>query len=75
MQVLDMILWHDDAEDLDPDDDGEHERCTPEKLLAFIRTCVRFNGKQPTLLEIKRQFGGILGPMVDYWKLKDQGLI
>jgi hypothetical protein len=49
--------------------------CTPEKLEALIRTTWAARRRMPTLEEIKHEFGGILGAMVDYWKLEDAGII
>jgi hypothetical protein len=53
---------------------GSNERCTPERLLAFIQLSKKTVGRMPNLAECKAKFGGILGPMVDYWELKRKGL-
>lgn len=47
----------------------EENRCTPEKLLAFIEEI----GRMPTLKECKDRWGGILGAIVDAWELQRQG--
>lgn len=60
----------------DPDEDREMRgpprdwKCSPEKLLAFIRRL----GRVPTLAECKTEFGGILGAMMDYGTLRERGL-
>ncbi len=61
----------------DPDEDERpaDNRCTPEKLLAYLKRCRAINGKSPTLAEVKQEFGGILGPLLDGWELERQGLL
>ncbi|OAI41253.1 hypothetical protein AYO40_03470 [Planctomycetaceae bacterium SCGC AG-212-D15] len=44
--------------------------CTPEALDDFIKRCLAVNGRQPTLFEIKDEFGGILGAIVNGWELE-----
>lgn len=58
-----------------PAEPGETERCTPERLLAFIKETKAKTGKSPTLKDCKERFGGILGPMVDAWELRKRGLL
>lgn len=62
----------------DDDDFYEHrpsetERCTPERLLDLINETKRQHGRYPTLQECRARFGGILGPMVVFWGLRDEG--
>ena len=66
-------LFHDDEDEMvyEP---GEQERCTPERLLEFVGRIKRLHGRSPTLHECKAEFGGIIGPLVDYWELKRRGL-
>lgn len=64
---------HDDHEE--SADPGMSDRCTPEKLLAFIEKTRAATGKMPTLGACKAEFGGIIGPMIDYWALKRKGLV
>ena len=45
------------------------QKCTPDKLLAWIEGL----GRMPTLAERKREWGGILGPMTAGWELQAQG--
>ena len=54
---------------------GEDQSCTPEKLLAFCRSCEALTGKPPSLRDLKSRFGGLLGPLVCAWSLEDQGLL
>lgn len=60
---------------LDPEEEKDKRsrqhaaRCTPDLLLEFINKL----GRMPTLHECKQEFGGILGPMLDGWTLRDQG--
>jgi hypothetical protein len=68
-------LFHDETDDWEPAEPGEMERCTPERLLAFYNQTVAETGKPPDLRDIKRKFGGILGPLIDSFTLVDQGLI
>lgn len=67
-------LFTPEEKDDEPCDPGEDRRCSPEKLLAFIQDHRRTTGKKPTLEDCKRRFGGILGPMVDFWELRRRGL-
>ncbi len=53
---------------------GEDRRCTPEKLLAFVQECLKAQGRHPSLAECKKRFGGLLGPLLDGWELKERGL-
>jgi hypothetical protein len=55
--------------DDEPQERGPDRRCTPELLLEFMAKL----GKYPTLAELKKEFGGILGPMVDGWELQRTG--
>lgn len=63
---------------LPPPDDPEPEGpdapagrvCTPERLLAFMNRL----GRQPTLLECKNEFGGILAVLTSGWALQQRGL-
>lgn len=69
-----------DMGDHEPDDEADSrpervERCTPEKLLAFIEETRKATGRSPTLKDCKDRFGGILGAIVCSWKLRDDGLI
>lgn len=68
-----MSLYRDQQDEEIRPEPGDRERCNPERLLAFINETIKATGKQPTLLDLKHKFGGILGPMVDFWKLKEQG--
>ncbi len=68
-------LFDEDEQDAEPREPGESERCTPARLLAFIRETRQRSGKSPTLRDLKDRFGGILGPLVDAWTLQKQGLI
>lgn len=69
--------WLYDPEEHETDDEGRplppprpvDNKCTPDKLLAFINTL----GHMPTLQELKHHFGGILGPLFDGWTLQEQG--
>jgi len=68
-----------DPGDEDDDSRGHHlrpedDRCTPEKLEAFIRLTLGAVGRFPTLQEIKRQFGGLLGAYLDGWELQRRGV-
>jgi hypothetical protein len=54
---------------------GESERCTPELLLGFIRETRARTGKSPTLKDCKERFGGIIGPLMDAWTLRERGLL
>lgn len=64
----------------DPEEEREarrrpvDNRCTPDKLLEFIRKTIKTTGKFPTLRDCKHQFGGIIGPMLDLWSLQKQGI-
>jgi hypothetical protein len=57
--------------DLRPEDN----RCTPEKLEAYIRKHVQATGQIPTLHSCIKQFGGILGALVDLWELDRRGTL
>lgn len=59
-----------DGKDVSPD-----QVCTPELLLEFIRKTQKLQNRFPTLLEIKHEFGGIIGAIVDGWELQRRGLI
>ncbi len=71
------LLDPEDEEELNfpPMEPGECERCTPERLLAFIQETRAATGKSPTLRDLKQKFGGILGPLIDGWELKRRGLL
>jgi hypothetical protein len=66
-----------DEEDAEEERRGvryENKRCTPELLLAFLQKHRRETGKRsPTLQEIKKEFGGILGAFRSAWELARQG--
>lgn len=51
------------------------ERCTPEKLLAFLRRHREATGREADLKDVKKEFGGIIGPWIDYWTLQEKGLV
>lgn len=51
------------------------ERCSPEKLLAFLKQAKAETGKDATLAQIKGKFGGLIGPFIDYWELKRKGIL
>ncbi len=76
MRFKDLFFEFDEDEDepvrFEP---GEMERCTPERLLAFINEVKAATGKPPTLRDCRQRFGGILGPIVDSWELRRRGLI
>jgi hypothetical protein len=69
MARIDLFTADPDEAPDDASREPPRERCTPEKLLAFIRELRRM----PTLKECKERFGGILGPMVDAWELRRRG--
>jgi|AGTN01.3.fsa_nt_gi hypothetical protein len=54
---------------------GESDRCTPEKLLRFIKETKAKTGKSPTMGELKAKFGGVLGPLMDAHTLREKGLL
>lgn len=64
-------LDHEEEEEQQPA--GPDRRCTPELLLAFVQEHLAATGKHPTLRDIKQRFGGIIGPLIDGWTLKQQG--
>lgn len=72
------LFDYDDESFDDPDEQTRERprpadnRCTPAKLEAFCRTMLREHGRFPTLLEIKNQFGGLLGAYVDAWNMNPQ---
>ncbi len=49
------------------------QRCNPERLLAFVQKRVADSGSYPTLLECKKEFGGIIGVLIDYQTLIKSG--
>lgn len=51
------------------------ERCSPDKLLAFLKQTREETGKEATLAQIKGKFGGLIGPFIDYWELKRRGIL
>ncbi len=61
-----------DEDDFEPSRDNH---CTPEKLEAFIHLVWKLNGRMPTLRELKAEFGGILGPLLDGWELERRGIL
>lgn len=64
-----MGRWLRDFQGADEDVARVRRRCTPELLLALIERL----GRMPTLLEIKQEFGGILGAYVSAWTLQAEG--
>jgi hypothetical protein len=63
--VTDLFTPDPDADDAPAAD----RRCTPELLLAFLRTLHR----PATLADLRHEFGGILGPLLDAWTLRRAG--
>jgi hypothetical protein len=55
--------------DSEPREPSKDRRCTPELLLEFMLKL----GKYPTLAELRHEFGGVLGPIVDGWELQRTG--
>jgi hypothetical protein len=51
------------------------DRCTPEKLEAFVRASLSVSGRFPSLQELKNEYGGVLGPLVDSWELDRRGVL
>jgi hypothetical protein len=54
---------------------AKDNRCTEEKLEAYLRARIAETGRFPTLYEIKKQFGGILGAFVCAWALDRRGVL
>jgi hypothetical protein len=71
--MLDPDEENEQNEDSRPYEPGQCERCTPDRLLDYIREVRAAHRRMPTLAELKQKFGGILGPMVDYWTLQNEG--
>lgn len=55
------------------DEPASPPSCTPDKLHAYLLKYRQDTGKSPTLAELKKEFGGVLGVMVDAFALQRQG--
>lgn len=58
----------------DPEEDrpdpGEDRNCSPEILLEWLTDWLKTYGRSPTIGEVKKRFGGLIGPMMDAHELK-----
>ena len=48
-------------------------RCGPDDMLAWLQTFLAAEKRWPSLGEVRKQFGGLIGPFVACWRLKDRG--